>query len=70
MTERLAVGPIRVRIGVHTGTPLLTDEGYVGMDVHRAARIAAAGHGGQLLVSAPTAALAGRADLPTWASIV
>ena len=50
--------PTKVRIGVHTGTPLLTDEGYVGVDVHRAARIAAAGHGGQVLVSAPTAALA------------
>jgi predicted ATPase/class 3 adenylate cyclase len=46
-----------VRMGVHTGTPLLTDEGYVGVDVHRAARIAAAGHGGQVLVSAATAAL-------------
>ena len=55
----LAAGPIRVRIGVHTGTPLLAEEGYVGVDVHRAARIAAAGHGGQVLVSAPTAALAG-----------
>ena len=53
------VGPISVRIGVHTGTPLVTDEGYVGVDVHRAARIAAAGHGGQVLVSASTAALAG-----------
>src|SRR6266536_5572240 len=46
-----------VRMGLHTGTPLLTDEGYVGADVHRAARIAAAGHGGQVLVSAATAAL-------------
>jgi predicted ATPase len=44
-------GPIRVRIGIHTGEPLVTDEGYAGMDVHRAARIAAAGHGGQVLVS-------------------
>ncbi len=52
-------GPIKVRMGVHTGTPLLTDEGYVGADVHWAARIAAAGHGGQLLVSGATAALAG-----------
>ena len=50
-------GPIRVRMGVHTGTPHVTDEGYVGVDVHRAARIAAAGHGGQVLVSAATAAL-------------
>jgi predicted ATPase/class 3 adenylate cyclase len=55
--EALADGPIQVRIGLHTGTPHLTDEGYVGADVHRAARIAAAGHGGQILVSAATAAL-------------
>src|SRR2546423_6552256 len=47
-------GPIRVRIGLHTGEPLLTDEGYVGIDVHRAARIAAAGHGGQILLSRST----------------
>jgi predicted ATPase/class 3 adenylate cyclase len=53
-TGALAGGPIHVRIGLHTGTPLLTDEGYVGGDVHRAARIAAAGHGGQVLVSAST----------------
>jgi predicted ATPase len=50
-------GQVRVRIGVHTGEPILTGEGYVGEDVHRAARIAAAGHGGQVLVSAATAAL-------------
>jgi predicted ATPase/class 3 adenylate cyclase len=47
-------GPIRVRIGLHTGEPLVTEEGYVGIDVHRAARIAAAGHGGQVLVSQAT----------------
>src|SRR5262245_26294228 len=47
-------GPIRVRIGLHTGEPALTDEGYVGIDVHRAARIAAAGHGGQILLSQAT----------------
>ena len=46
-----------VRMGLHTGTPLLTDGGYVGSDVHRAARIAAAGHGRQVLVSAASAAL-------------
>jgi predicted ATPase len=57
MTEALASGPIQVRIGLHTGTPLLTEEGYVGGDVHRAARIAAAGHGGQVLVSSSTAQL-------------
>ncbi len=48
---------IPVRMGLHTGTPLLTEEGYVGADVHRAARIAAAGHGRQILVSASTQAL-------------
>ncbi len=57
--EGLAPGPIRVRMGIHTGTPHLAEEGYVGEDVHRAARIAACGHGGQVLVSASTAALAG-----------
>ncbi len=46
-----------VRMGLHTGTPLLAEEGYVGTDVHRAARIAAAGHGRQVLVSTATAAL-------------
>ena len=61
--ERLAETPIRVRIGIHTGTPHLTDEGYVGADVHRAARIAAAGNGGQILVSAATAALVDTTDL-------
>ena len=60
---RLAAGPIQVRMGLHTGTPVVTDEGYVGVDVHRAARIAAAGHGGQVLVSAATAALADDAPL-------
>jgi predicted ATPase len=48
-----------VRIGVHTGTPYVTEDGYVGADVHRAARIAAAGHGGQVLLSAATASLLG-----------
>ena len=55
--EALADGPIRVRMGLHTGTPNVTDEGYVGPDVHRAARIAAAGHGGQILISSSTASL-------------
>ena len=57
LTEALATGPIHVRVGLHTGTPLVTEEGYVGADVHRAARIAAVGHGGQVLVSASTAQL-------------
>jgi predicted ATPase/class 3 adenylate cyclase len=59
----LAAGPIRVRMGIHTGTPRVTDEGYVGPDVHRAARIAAAGHGGQILVSSSTASLIEAASL-------
>src|SRR3954463_7375360 len=42
----LADGPIRVRMGLHTGEPRLTEEGYVGLDVHKGARIAAVGHGG------------------------
>lgn len=50
----LAEGAIRVRMGLHTGTPHLVDEGYVGSDVHKAARIAAAGHGGQVLLSKET----------------
>jgi predicted ATPase len=56
--DALAAGPIRVRMGLHTGEPLLTEEGYLGIDVHRAARIAAAGHGGQILVSQSTRDLA------------
>jgi predicted ATPase/class 3 adenylate cyclase len=57
--EALAPGPIKVRMGLHTGEPVVTDEGYVGIDVHRAARIAAAGHGGQIVVSHATRDLAG-----------
>jgi predicted ATPase len=51
---QLATGPVRVRMGIHTGTPTRTDEGYVGRDVHLAARIAAAAHGGQVVVSRET----------------
>src|SRR5689334_4186531 len=54
----LAGGPIRVRMGLHTGEPRLTEEGYVGLDVHKGARIAAVGHGGQVLMSETTKALA------------
>jgi predicted ATPase len=57
-TDHLAAnGKIRVRVGIHTGTPFMGEEGYVGHDVHRAARIAAAGHGGQVLLSQATQAL-------------
>ena len=54
---------VRVRMGLHTGEPWTAEEGYVGMDVHRAARIAHVGHGGQVLLSETTAALA-RGNLP------
>ncbi len=53
----LLSGPIRVRMGLHTGRPHLTEEGYVGQDVHMGARIAAAGHGGQVLLSKETSEL-------------
>ena len=48
---------VRVRMGMHTGEPAVAEEGYVGLDVVRAARIAAVAHGGQVLVSATTHAL-------------
>ena len=57
--EALADGPIQVRMGLHSGTPHLTEEGYVGEVVHEGARIAAAAHGGQVLLSAATLELAG-----------
>ncbi|HET7352949.1 MAG TPA: adenylate/guanylate cyclase domain-containing protein [Gaiellaceae bacterium] len=52
--ELLEPGPVHVRIGVHTGSPQLTSEGYVGADVHLAARIGAVGHGGQVVLSSVT----------------
>jgi class 3 adenylate cyclase len=53
--QRRHVGrEMRVRIGLHTGEPALTGDGYLGLDVHRAARICGAGHGGQVLLSART----------------
>ncbi|HEY6458838.1 MAG TPA: adenylate/guanylate cyclase domain-containing protein, partial [Polyangiaceae bacterium] len=50
---------VLVRMGIHTGEPHIGDEGYLGLDVVRAARISAAGHGGQILVSETTRALIG-----------
>jgi DNA-binding NarL/FixJ family response regulator len=47
---------VRIRIGLHTGEPIVTDEGYTGVDVHRVARVASAGHGGQILLTEPTKA--------------
>ena len=46
--------PVRVRMGLHTGEAIASESGYVGLDVHRAARICAAGHGGQILLSEAT----------------
>ena len=48
---------VRVRMGVHTGSPELGDEGYTGLDVVRASRVASAGHGGQVVATAATHAL-------------
>ena len=45
---------LRVRMGLHTGEPILTGEGYAGLDLHKGARVMAAGHGGQVLVSKET----------------
>lgn len=59
ITDGLSSGPITLRIGLHTGAPLVTDEGYVGDDVHLAARVAASGHGGQILLSKATRELVG-----------
>jgi predicted ATPase len=52
--EALAAGPVRVRMGLHTGTPSQTDEGYFGRDVNLGARVAAAAHGGQVVLSKAT----------------
>jgi DNA-binding NarL/FixJ family response regulator/class 3 adenylate cyclase len=48
---------VRIRMGLHTGAVIVTEDGYTGIDVHRAARIGSAGHGGQILVSEATRAL-------------
>jgi predicted ATPase/DNA-binding CsgD family transcriptional regulator len=55
---------VRVRMGLHTGEPQMTAEGYVGLDVHRASRIMSSAHGGQILLSQTTRALVEH-DLPT-----
>lgn len=60
--------PLRVRMGLHTGEPLIASTGYVGMDVHRAARIGDAGHGGQVLLSQTTRELVIN-DLPQGVTI-
>lgn len=59
----LAGGPINVRMALHTGRPLVTDDDYVGVDVHRAARICSTAHGGQVVLSGTTRALLGNEDV-------
>jgi predicted ATPase/class 3 adenylate cyclase len=59
---------VRVRMGLHTGEARIAESSYVGMDVHRAARICAAGHGGQTLLSDTVAALVTK-DLPDGVSL-
>src|SRR3990172_7331903 len=59
---------VRVRIGLHTGGPIVPASGYVGLDVTRAARISAVGYGGQILLSQTTRTLAERA-LPAGARL-
>jgi class 3 adenylate cyclase len=59
---------VRVRMGLHTGEPTVGEEGYVGLDVVRAARICSAGHGGQILASETTRALVGN-ELPDGVSV-
>lgn len=59
---------VRVRMGLHTGEPALVAGSYVGLDVHRAARIGAAGHGGQVLLSQATRQLVEH-DLPEGVSL-
>ena len=60
---------LRVRMALHTGEPLVQRTGYVGMDVHRAARIGSAAHGGQVLVSGSTRELV-TADMPTGMDLI
>jgi predicted ATPase len=59
---------VRVRMGLHSGEPTRHEDGYVGMDVHRAARIAAAAHGGQIILSDATRLLTA-SRLPAGASV-
>jgi hypothetical protein len=60
--------PVRLRMGLHTGEAKLVGGDYIGLEVHRAARIGAAGHGGQILISEPTSTLIEK-DLPQGTSL-
>jgi class 3 adenylate cyclase len=60
---------VRVRMGIHSGEPITAVAGYVGLDVHRAARICSAGHGGQILVSEAARVLIG-ANQPAGVTLI
>ncbi|MEO6577799.1 MAG: adenylate/guanylate cyclase domain-containing protein [Candidatus Limnocylindria bacterium] len=60
---------VKVRMGLHTGEPLRSDTRLIGIDVHRAARISASGHGGQILISAATRALLG-SEIPDGVALL
>jgi predicted ATPase/class 3 adenylate cyclase/DNA-binding CsgD family transcriptional regulator len=60
---------VRVRMGLHSGEPARHEDGYVGLDVHRAARIAAAAHGGQVVLSDTTRQLV-QSSLPAGMSVI
>lgn len=55
---------VRVRVGIHSGEPTLTDVGYIGLPVHTAARVCSAAHGGQIVVSAATRVAVGTSASP------
>jgi class 3 adenylate cyclase len=55
---------VRVRVGIHSGRPTLTDVGYIGLAVHTTARVCSAAHGGQVIVSAATRAAVGASVPP------
>jgi DNA-binding NarL/FixJ family response regulator/class 3 adenylate cyclase len=61
--QRGAIDGVRVRIGLHTGSADISEGAYYGVDVHRAARICAAAHGGQVVLSAETRAAAPDAEV-------
>jgi class 3 adenylate cyclase len=60
---------VRVRIGIHSGRPTLTEAGYVGLPVHTAARVCDAGHGGQILVSSAALAAIGQQTVASFRTL-
>src|ERR1700689_1240469 len=62
-------GAVRVRMGLHSGEPARHEDGYIGLAVHRAARIAATAHGGQVVLSDVTRQLVSEPRLPADVSL-